>query len=492
MADNIYELANRKHVFVDWDLVEPGYGVSMAGKMPEAWELPTGVRLSVHRPRIEPRPLVQPDKPWEEEVTFHHTIFEDEGLYRMYYLCRNRNTGEGSFTNPFAMMLAYAESTDGVNWVKPTVGTVDFNGSTDNNLVYALNVSRDRPTFGPSVFKDPSAPPDQRYKLVHHGLHKDKRCVFGAVSPDGLHWDSIEEPVLNDYVSDTQIVVSFDPQKGRYVGYFRGWTAHVSRRYYGRRLIAYAETDSFESWPRPEPIVAPDIYDGPSIDIYTNAYTPWPGANAYLMFPAMYQRGLDATEVHVMTSRDGVHWQRPSHQPIIPADELGTHSKGGIYAGCGLVSIRPGEWSLAITPEAITHNQSSYMSPDEISTLPHHGYVCLATWRQDGFTSLEADSEGGFTTVPLTFTGSRLEVNAWTRFGGEVRVELADQSGETYERSSETVSGRTFEECDPISGDRLKHTVTWRGESDLSAWAGKPVRLRFRMRRARLHAIQFV
>ena len=49
-----------------------------------------------------------------------------------------------------------------------------------------------------------------------------------------------------------------------------------------------------------------------------------------------------------------------------------------------------------------------------------------------------------------------------------------------------------IEECDPISGDALKGTVTWNGESDLSAWAGQPMRLRLKMLRARLYAIQFV
>ena len=52
--------------------------------------------------------------------------------------------------------------------------------------------------------------------------------------------------------------------------------------------------------------------------------------------------------------------------------------------------------------------------------------------------------------------------------------------------------GRSFEDCDPITGDNLRRTVSWRGESDISQLIGKPVRLRLRMRRAHLYAIQFV
>ena len=107
--------------------------------------------------------------------------------------------------------------------------------------------------------------------------------------------------------------------------------------------------------------------------------------------------------------------------------------------------------------------------------------------------SLEAESEGECSTVPITFSGNRLEVNAWTRFAGEIRVELADASeGVTADVLDKPVAGRTFGDCDPISGDALKGVVTWKGESDLSAWAGKPVRMRLQMRRARLYALQFV
>ena len=52
------------------------------------------------------------------------------------------------------------------------------------------------------------------------------------------------------------------------------------------------------------------------------------------------------------------------------------------------------------------------------------------------------------------------------------------------------IQGRTFDDCDPFTGDSTSHTVTWKGESDISRWANRPVRLRVRMRRARLYALQ--
>jgi len=486
MAYNTYNIGNGKQVFIDWDLIEPGYGVawsSLYGEKPTSWEMPYGVRIAVHPPRIDVQPL-----PWEDRIGGYTTLFEDEGRYRLYY--HVHHTPEGEKPSDFHDMLAYAESTDGINWVKPNVGTVRFQGSTDNNLVYGLDVSLGRGAHGGTVFKDPSALSDERYKFVHMGRENARLYVFGAVSPDGLRWKALEKPLISDYMSDTQTVMRFDTEKGRYVGYFRGWKGLEHGKWHGRRTIAYAESDRFECWPVPRTIVAPDVHDNPDTDIYTNAYTRWPGAaDAHLMFPAFYQRALDVAEVHLMTSRDGLHWQRPSRQPIIPSGEPGSNWEGGVYAGCGLASLQPGEWSLVIGPTHYTHNQPHH-SRGQPSARPNRGCLCRAIWRQDGFTSLEAQTEGRCATVPITFTGKRLEVNAWTRFGGEIRVELA--ASDEQMGPGETVAGHAFEDCDPISGDALKHTVTWRGESDLSAWAGKPMRLRFWLRRARLHAIQFV
>ena len=162
--------------------------------------------------------------------------------------------------------------------------------------------------------------------------------------------------------------------------------------------------------------------------------------------------------------------------------------------------MRPDEVSLPIVPSFRSHNNLGDFPtgfPEGTPNPPyggHHEYVCLATWRKDGFTSLEAETEGRCTTVPFTFTGSRLEVNAWTRYRGEIRVELVDNSDgkvQVVRTNKPAIAGHGSEDCDPITGNVLKQAVTWKRESDLSAWAGKPVRLRLQMRRARLYAIQF-
>ena len=198
----------------------------------------------------------------------------------------------------------------------------------------------------------------------------------------------------------------------------------------------------------------------------------------------------------MLTGRDGVTWERLTREPMAPGGEPGTPSEGGYYAGSGLVSYRPGEVSLPISATWHTHNEGHYGETRTSGT--HGGHWSTATWRTDGFISLEARDAGSFATVPITFEGGKLTINAWTRFGGEIGFELADATSEHMGRFGQGVAaetataipGRSFDDCDAFTGDSTCHTVTWNGESDISQWANRPMRLRVRMRRARLYAIQ--
>jgi hypothetical protein len=477
-----HDIGNRKQVFLDWRLIEAGYGVAWGGQ-PTSWEMPYGVRIAVHPPRLERAPLIVADRPWETMINVYCTLLQDGGLFRLYYEAYHHDRREQS--RDLKATLAVAESSDGVNWVKPNVNAIPFEGSSDNNLVYGGDLALGRGAHGGTVFIDPVAPAAERYKYVHMGREEGVSRVFGATSPDGLRWRAIRAPLIDDYMSDTQTVVSYDAARGRYVGYFRGWQGlQPGKGGHGRRAIAYAETDDFYHWPRPELLVTAEGGDPPDADIYTNAYTRWPGAEgAHLLFPAFYRRALDVTEVHLLTSADGLRWERPLRQALIPAGEPGSGWEGGVYAGCGLLGLSAGEWSLPIGPQWHTHNQEHF-AEGRMANPPHRGMICRAVWREDGIASLEAETEGRCATAPLTFSGARLELNAWTRFGGEIRVELAEASGEP-------IAGRALADCDPIQGDALHRTVTWQGQADVAPWAGKTVRLRLALRRARLHALQF-
>ena len=121
-----------------------------------------------------------------------------------------------------------------------------------------------------------------------------------------------------------------------------------------------------------------------------------------------------------------------------------------------------------------------------------NGIICLASWREDGWTSVEAESDGRFATSAFIFEGGNLVLNSGSNYGGEIKVELAEvPEGQEKRDEAPPISGRSFDDCDVITGDNLSRTVPWNGNSDIAALARKPVRVRFKLRRSHMHAIWF-
>jgi hypothetical protein len=75
-------------------------------------------------------------------------------------------------------------------------------------------------------------------------------------------------------------------------------------------------------------------------------------------------------------------------------------------------------------------------------------------------------------------------MNFSTSIAGSVRVEIQDAGGTP-------LPGYGLEDCPEIFGDHLARVVAWKGGSDVSGLAGKPIRLRFVMKDADLYSIRF-
>ena len=117
---------------------------------------------------------------------------------------------------------------------------------------------------------------------------------------------------------------------------------------------------------------------------------------------------------------------------------------------------------------------------DHISS-PNTGSIGLGTLRLDGFFSLDAGkAEGTLVTRPLKLVNNKLRLNA-DASGGKLLVEVLDESGKPIEPF-------TRANCDPISTDSVRHTVSWQGVADLSKVLGKKIRLRFILENAELYA----
>ena len=90
------------------------------------------------KPENSAEPILFADRPWEaERVIFNFcssVIFDAAvGKFRMWYAA----IVNGHATPDLPELMCYAESDDGVRWVKPALGIVEYRGSRDNNIVYS-------------------------------------------------------------------------------------------------------------------------------------------------------------------------------------------------------------------------------------------------------------------------------------------------------------------------------------------------------------------
>ena len=119
--------------------------------------------------------------------------------------------------------------------------------------------------------------------------------------------------------------------------------------------------------------------------------------------------------------------------------------------------------------------------PDVRRLKPGVGSIGLAILRRDGFASMDAgDTEGTLTTRPLRFRGKHLFVNVDSK-DGELLAEVVDDRGKVIAPFSKR-------NCIPVKADKTLQAVRWKRSDDLSKLAGKPVKFRFYLKKARLYA----
>jgi len=316
-------------------------------------------------------------------------------------------------------------------------------------------------------------------------------AIYGAASPDGIHWRRYAKPIVPWY-TDTTNAAYYDDQRRKYVAFVRSNEGMIYRK--GKtvtpdkgfrlryRAIGRAESRDFRRFPEPVRIMEPtpaerrDYKTG--VDYYNSAAVKYPFApDSYFLFSSDFYHEPDTLDVRLCTSRDGVSYTR-RQGPWLGLGLAGGFDSGSIYMASGMV--RRGNQILMY-----------YAGYDHVHGAhgrrqPYAGGIGLATIRLDGFVSQDVSWAGGeLLTVPLTFRGTALQINVDANAGGRFKVELRD-------RRNRPIPGFTLRDADRLWGNDVAKTVTWCGESDLSKLKGKPVRLRFVGKGFKLYAFQFV
>ena len=115
--DKSINIANKRQLFVDDLLID-----SLAG----------AAGLELKRPGPQ-EVVLDTTAPWEGNTCGYCTVFRDGDLFRMYY--QRPHFLEERDCHADHDVVCYAQSNDGVHWLRPEPGLVAFNGSTENNTL---------------------------------------------------------------------------------------------------------------------------------------------------------------------------------------------------------------------------------------------------------------------------------------------------------------------------------------------------------------------
>ncbi len=478
-AGTVIDVGSKKQLFVDDLFVSSRHGV----------------RLTVNPPhKTRERNLAPgPDRPWEAvRVGYPCTVMEDQGKFRMWYDAMYDRQPEDQL--PYRT-VCYAESDDGINWRKPIVGAYAFRGSRQNNISI--------PTAPGSVFIDPNAPPEERYKYFGRNrvaMLEDRVAGAGSwvyASADGLSFKPLYGRPATRQISDTHDVAFWDPAIGRYVAYTKTIGHFDSRGALARpvlpagvrkgRKIWRMTTDRLDRWPPARIVLAMDSGDRRDADFYNSAAVRYPYADrAYFVFPSAYyhfvgesaRRNDGTMDIQLAVSRDGVHFSRPSRSPFVRRGRDGSYDSGHMYMGRGMLRRGDELWMYYVGFD-YTHGDRDALEQGG------NGVISRLVLRLDGFVSADADYRGGeIVTRPIRFHGNRLELNMDAGAGGSVRIALLDREGEP-------IPGYSLEDSQVLGGNSVRRIATWRKGPDVSALSGRPVRLHWKLRDVKLYAFQF-
>ena len=432
------------------------------------------------------------DAPWEGDGCDYFNLFYDDGLYRMYYLgwSMSGNIGDTGSAGDGIIRICYAESRDGLNWVKPNLGLCEYRGNKDNNILLDHTTQKFDNFY---VFKDsnPACPPEAKYKAVtgdHGAFGKYLKAYYSA---DGIHFTPQHIISTSDFY-DTLNIAFYDPLREKYFAFVRGF--HGGQFENGVRDVRCLTSSDFVNWSDSEQISFNDDLDVP---LYTNVVSPYPRApHVFTGFPTRYierkewtpnfdrlcgrdrrldrfnqsrRYGLTVTDCIFMTSRDGRFWTRYNDPILRPGPENGRNwVYGDCYPCVGMIET-PSSDAGAPTELTMLVSENHWMGiPADI-----YRYVI----RVDGFAALSAGWQTKTAvTKPLIFDGREMVINFSTSARGSLYITISDEAGNSIE------SGELF-------GDSIERTVDFSG--DLSAFRGKAVTIRFEMTECNLFSMQF-
>ena len=326
------ELGSRKQIFLDDYLIA----------------LKTNVALRIHpAEKSRDNPVIRQTEPWEDAFNIvYGSVLRDGDKYKAWY-----KSGPG---------VSYAESDDGIQWVKPPLDLVTVNGvKTTSSLSRArtditartrsLTITKPfgviRIRLGKPMLRAATRMGylsiDWEYKGPREGRFREgqRRGLGVAGSPDGIHWKLIDS-FATEAICDGATHWMFDPVRGKTVLFGRtlktppeieaAWSKYDwYKAWYSGRAVGRIESPDFVKWNVTAPMAAPvimtaDLQDRPGTEIYSLMVFPY--ESVYIGLVQVFLPP-DACARYSAVSRDGEHFTRWRSRGVHPNGPVGADAQ---------------------------------------------------------------------------------------------------------------------------------------------------------------------
>jgi hypothetical protein len=472
-------------------------------------------RVLVPFERHPGNPLIKDrGRPWEVALAWN-SVYRDPqtGRYQLWY---QAFAGREAWERSHQCVVCYAESVDGIQWVKPSLGIHTFNDAQETNIVLVGNGGTSL-RYTNSVVVDPGeANPGKRYKMAYYDFAVDRGREYPglnvAFSPDGIHWTKHPHaplsrtsyggqhrsvPFSDETGRDWDIPLSmsdaldvfYDPQCQGFVICGKMWIDGPDGSMYWKHGMGRIESQDFIHWSKPQLLLTPDEFDPAYVEFHTSPVFWYNDCYLALLQILHRAQGGGVIDIELAVSRDGLDWKRPFRDRFVLPRREGEHfDSGSIFTNATPVILEDemrfyyGAYSRGAT-DADNHALTSGIG---LSTLPRDRFAGLRPVASSAQPTLPRPLEhvGQVTLKPIELSLYRaIEVNA-DASGGTIWGELLDANGLR-------VRGFSREDVLPIEGDALRHPLRWR-EREIAELPAGQYMLRLHLQRATVYAVTFV
>ena len=478
-----------------------------------------GTERLLHPATVNPtNPVIREDRAWEMAIGWT-SIYRnpDTGKYQLWYQAYG---GGRDPRKSHKCVVAYAVSDDGITFTKPALGIHDYRPRREpwvedikdtNIILIGGGGYGDR--YCNSVLVDHRETDlAKKYKMLYYDFSKDEtgREIPGwhaAFSPDGVHWHKHAKAPLNKtsyggrglqppladedpyserwdsrknflrknwpypYTMSDAVDVFGDPQREVYAVYGKSWINGPDGGLAWKHAMARSESRDFLTWSKPETVCSPDDLDPPNTEFHTAPVFFYKGVyfslNQILSARAeAVGAKADAMHIELMTSRDGLRWDRPFRKTPFIDGQQQAFSNGGIFTNSTPIFLADeirfyyGGYNSGATGGGPRLTDASQQSGVGFASIKLDRFAGIRPVALSAESTLKRPLEyiGQITLKPMSLNGHKnLFING-DGSEGSIRVEVLNDEGYRM---------RDFTKLDaiPLQADSLRHRVTWKQRS---------------------------